>query len=176
MTTVSKVFNTIDIIIEKATRITATIAVAAFTIITFFQVIGRNFFKLPMIWSMDVSTLCFTWCVFMGATLAVKFRSHYNVSIFPESWKKVNTALDVFADILGGVLFFCLIYYGIKYTKMGAKRVSDSLGITMNYLYFVIPFSAFFMFYYNLRVLISDIIKFCRLCKSDSPVQTEERE
>lgn len=168
-------FNTIDAVFIKIAQVLATLSVAAFTFITFFQVIGRNLFRIPMIWSMDVSTLCFTWCVFIGSTIAVYRRSHYSVSIFPPNWSKLDAFLDLFGDLVGTFLFTCLIYYGIKYTKMGLKRRSDSLEITMNYFYCVIPISSCFMLYFNLRIIIKDILRIIKIfCTSDKKTVSDK--
>lgn len=149
----------------KICKFLAAVCVGAFTVITFAQVIGRNFLKIPMIWSIDMCTLLFTWCVFLGCILGVYYRSHYIVELFPERMEKTNTSLDLLVDIIVACYFFWLVKYGIGYTKIGMKGIMESMLISKAWCYVVIPISGGIMFWMNLQWILKDFWKLVNLFK-----------
>lgn len=149
----------------KVCKAVAGLCTAVFTLVTFGQVIGRNFLKIPMIWSMDICTLMFTWCVFLGCIMGVYYRSHYRIELFPERLKKTNVIMDLFADILCGIFYYWLVQYGIKYTEIGMRGIMESTRWPKGYLYVVVPIAGAIMFWMNIQIFLEDIHKLIGLLK-----------
>lgn len=149
----------------KVCKALAGLCVAAFTLVTFAQVIGRNFLKIPMIWSIDVCTLMFTWCVFLGCIMGVYYRSHYRIELFPERLVIANTCMDIFSDVLCGLFYYWLIKYGIAYVKIGMRGIMESMRLPKGYLYLVVPVAAAVMFWMNIQIFLEDLHKLIGLLK-----------
>ena len=99
-----------------------------FVIIITLQVVGRNFLKIPMVWSNDLSVVFFVWAVFFGSAIAVRYRRHYVLEFLPEKFRKANCFLDIIGDISGLIFFYIFIRYGYNYTVMGLIRLSPAFS------------------------------------------------
>jgi len=165
MSIINALYVKLEDVIEKLCKVIGGISVAAFVLITFMQVLGRNFFQLPMIWANDLSVISFVWATFFGSAIAVRYRRHYILELIPDKYVKTNCFLDLVGDLSGFVFFYALIRYGYIYAEMGLVRLSTSLGIPEAYFFACIPFSACFMMFFNIGVFVKDVQRFQALCK-----------
>lgn len=102
------------------------------------QVLARNLFALPMIWTLDLAQLLFAWCIFVGAGLAFRQGAHYIVDLWPAegrlSW------IPVLAGFAAGVVVaYVLIRHGAEMVDLMARRKSQSLGISRSWYFVPIP-------------------------------------
>ncbi len=145
--------------IENICKIIGGVSVAVFVSIISLQVVGRNLFKIPMVWSNDLSVVFFVWAVFFGSAIAVRYRKHYVLEFLPEKFQKSNCLLDIVGDISGLLFFGILIKYGYNFTVMGLNRLSPSMNIPQAYFFACIPLSAGFMIWYTILNLVEDVQK-----------------
>ena len=145
--------------IEKVCKFIGGFSVTVFVIIITLQVVGRNFLKIPMVWSNDLSVVFFVWAVFFGSAIAVRYRRHYVLEFLPEKFRKANCFLDIIGDISGLIFFYILIRYGYNYTVMGLTRLSPSMNIPQAYFFSCIPLSGCFMMWYTILNLLEDLVK-----------------
>lgn len=167
------IYKKINYYLEKIILAMGGVALALFLIIVFSQIILRNIFKMPLIWANDVSLILFIWSVFLGASCAVKYKTHYVVDVFPQRFVKANAFLDIIADIAGFIFFYVLIRHGALYTILSASRISTSLSISQAYFLMVIPLSGIAMTIFNIGNIAIDIERFILLIKEKS--SEEER-
>lgn len=165
MSELQKIYVKVENIIEKASRIIGGISVAGFVLIIFMQVIGRNVLQLPMIWANDLAVITFVWATFFGSAIAVRYKRHYVLELIPEKHVKTNAFLNIFADICGFVFFYVLLVYGYEYAEMGLSRLSTSMGIPEAYFFACVPFSAFFMLFFNIGVFVKDVQAFAAVLR-----------
>lgn len=78
------------------------------SLLTFYEVLMRYFFKAPTTWSIDYSIYLIMWGTFLGAAFTLKAGSHIYVDIilmrFPEKMRKIITV-----GIYCLIIIFCLI-------------------------------------------------------------------
>ncbi len=134
----------------------STMILFVFVFVVLLQVFARNFLKIAIDWTSEVSLLCFVWSVFLGSACAITSRSHYVVDLFPPEYVKTNMVLIVIADILVMGVIFVMLFGGTKFVVLGMKRLSTSLEIPRFWLYVSMPLSGFFMLLYNFENLVAD--------------------
>ena len=111
-------------------------------IVVLMQVLFRNILQLPLIWTLDLAQLCFSWCIFIGAAVAFRRDAHYQLDIIPASWKAAAKWQRIIALLLSAIVIYVLLVYGIVFTEIGLTRSSLSLGITELWFFLPIPLGA----------------------------------
>lgn len=123
-----KILTKVNDIIEKIYRTIGTILMMVLIAVVFSSVIIRNVFKNPMLWSVEVSIICFIWMIFLGAAIAVRGRRHYVVEVIPTKYKKTNLIFDIIADIISYALIYVMIVNGVIFAKMGTATEAAAVA------------------------------------------------
>jgi TRAP-type C4-dicarboxylate transport system permease small subunit len=122
--------------------------------VVFMQVIARNLLEIPLIWTLDLAQLLFSWCIFLGAALAFRKGQHYVVNLWPDTgplaWIPVAAS---FAASL--VVIYVLIRNGAAMTQISLNRMSPSLGITEFWFFIPIPIGGAFMALFLVEKILS---------------------
>ncbi len=129
----------------------SVVLLSVFTFVIFLQVLSRNYFHWPLLWTNEVALACFMWTVFLGSAVAVRQKKHYVVEVFPRKFAALNLALDAIATVSIYVLIYVMIFHGYRFGKMGLKTFSTSIGISQAYFFFAIPVSGVGMLLFHLE-------------------------
>lgn len=124
--------------LETLTSWVMAAAFAALICVVALQVLARNVFSLPMIWTLDVAQLLFAWCIFLGAGVAFRRGTHYIVDLWPAegplAW------IPVACGFLAGVIVvYVLLWHGIDMAEITARRQSQTLGTSLAWNFAPIP-------------------------------------
>lgn len=128
---------------------------SSFIAMTFLQVVLRYVFHSSLFWGEEFIKFAFTWCIFLGAALAVDRSQHFNIDFItgylPEKYQKI---LRQFAQIsiLLVVLFF--IFEGIKVAFEARAEISLILRMPMIFVYASIPLSMMYMLLCTIRNIL----------------------
>ena len=118
---------------------------AGMIVVVFTQVFARNILQVPMVWTLDMAQLLFSWCIFMGAALALRWDAHYVLDLMPDHWHVSRTSLKIFAHIGSVIVVGVMLYNGVIFTDMGLTRFAPALGISEFWFFLPIPLSAALM-------------------------------
>jgi len=120
--------------IEQALGIFLVLAIVAMVGV---QVVSRYFFNQPMAWVEELSTYCFIWTVFVGASIALKQDRHIAItalelclSDIQKRWLKVLIWISVLAFLL------IMIPHGYKVMQVEARSKSVSLPVDIPRMWF----------------------------------------
>lgn len=130
---------------------------AGLIIVVFLQVFARNVLEIPLVWTLDIAQLLFTWCIFLGAALAIKWDAHYNLDLVPDNWKRTGSVLKIVGHIASAIVIFVLIYHGALFTELGSDRTSPSLGITEFWYFVAIPLGGAAMALFLIEIIPDDL-------------------
>lgn len=138
--------------IDRLVRGILALLFAGLIAVVAFQIAARNILLISSPWSLDVAQLLFSWCIFLGAGLAFRYREHYTVNLWP-----AHSPLDIIpaiAAFLASVaVIFVLIRHGIAMSGIGLNRLSLSLNISEFWFYLPIPVCGFLMALFQLEKL-----------------------
>jgi TRAP-type transport system small permease protein len=103
-------------------------------------------------WAEDIAKLLFTWIVFLGGAVAVKYDAHVRMGMFTDRikgraavwWGWVVRASPLVVGIL-------LMIFGVRIVQISMFREMPSLEISVGYFMTVIPFSGALMIFYVVR-------------------------
>jgi TRAP-type C4-dicarboxylate transport system permease small subunit len=132
------------------------ISVAAMVVmlaVIFMQVITRYIFGFSFEWSEELARFLFVWVVFLGSALIMGEEGHLAVELLPRILKgtKPGFVLNLFINACGYVFIFILIVQGWKMTETMTFQTAPGLGISMSYVYAIMPLSGVLMLLYHMK-------------------------
>ncbi|WP_080872596.1 TRAP transporter small permease [Oceanobacillus timonensis] len=123
--------------------IVITVVMTASLVIMIF---GRNFFNTSFASLEEISRFTFVWLTFIGAAIAFKRKEHMGMDFIVSKLKgKTAQYVEVIQDIFALILFALFIYYGTQLAVLNMNVVSLQSGISMGYVYSIIPIAGFIM-------------------------------
>lgn len=124
----------------------------------FLQVTARNILKVPMVWTLDVAQLLFSWCIFIGAAFAFRKGGHYVVDIWPKAGP-LNFLPTTASLIASVIVIYVLIWNGTVMSLIGFNRFTPSLGISEFWFFLPIPLGGVCMALFLLEHMIEGLRK-----------------
>ncbi|MGE4296898.1 MAG: TRAP transporter small permease [Desulfovibrionaceae bacterium] len=118
--------------------------------IIFVQVIFRYCFGHSFEWSEELARFLFVWVVFLGSALIMGESGHLAVRFLPEKFKDrlFGLVLETFINLCSYVFILLLLVQGGKMTSIMTFQTAPGLGISMSWVYSVLPVSAALMMLY----------------------------
>jgi TRAP-type C4-dicarboxylate transport system permease small subunit len=138
-----------------------------FTLVVLFQVLSRNYLLISVPWTDEVALIFFVWSVFLGAALGVRKRTHFLVELFPRSWVRLNSFLDLVSDFLVLGMVAVLLWGGAIFARMGLRRNFSSIIVTQMYLFVSMPIAAFCMLLFSIENLAGDLGRFRKILRGE---------
>jgi TRAP-type C4-dicarboxylate transport system permease small subunit len=146
-------------------QVVLTVLMAALIVPVSMQILSRYTGIIPRyIWTEEIARFCFIWIVMIGAMIAVRDGSHFDVDVLPKVSAKVEAGLRIFTHV--AMLLVALVYvtYGYGFAKFGAIQSSEIAGLPMLTIYIAWPLAgvtwlAFLgeKFFEDLRILRGEI-------------------
>ncbi|MGV6988040.1 TRAP transporter small permease [Testudinibacter sp. P80/BLE/0925] len=137
-------------------EILASVFLAIIVILSAYGVVTRYILNSPSAWVEEVCIVFFIWFTFLASSALAKnnelIRIDYLLTKIPA--RIANIIDGIFQPL---VMIFCLIfmiYLGFKLLPMAQFRFTPSLQLSYAYIYAVIPISASFMFFYEVRKIV----------------------
>lgn len=141
--------NKISNLLEKVTNIALILLMLLLTVSTTLQVITRFILKSPLMWTEESSRMSFIWIALLGSTLATKHREHLSLDFivykFPKTLRNI-IRLVVHLMMMSTAMLF--IVAGWEFVSKNITRISETIGISMIYLYIAAPISGILMLFY----------------------------
>lgn len=144
--------NKIRNILDKILEIGCVIIFVFITIVGLYQIITRYVFNSPSTVSEELLIFSFTWLSLLASALVFGKKEHMRMSFLGDKLKGKNaTYLEILTEII--IFTFSivvLVYGGIQITKLTMTQITASLGITMGYVYIILPISGVLICIYNI--------------------------
>ncbi|HEV8674329.1 MAG TPA: TRAP transporter small permease [Methylomirabilota bacterium] len=119
---------------------------AFITLGIFIQVCLRYLFSVAFIWGEELSLFAFIWCVFLGAAVNTRRRSHFAFDFLAGLLRgRAAAAQHLLVDLIVLAFSLFMLVKGYEFARVGVKRLSPGLGITMFVPTLIIPVSAAYM-------------------------------
>lgn len=115
---------------------------AAMTIIVFVQVVMRYVFSNSLSWSEEMARFIFLWLSWIGASYAVRERSHFRVEMFANMIKgRTRVYFEYMVLVVWFSFSFFLAWYGTKLLLFlqDTGQVSAAMQIPMTWPYASVP-------------------------------------
>jgi TRAP-type C4-dicarboxylate transport system permease small subunit len=123
----------LNAVIYQTLRIALTVLLAAMIIPVTLQIASRFVDVIPRyIWTEEVARFCLIWLIMLGASVAVRDGTHFDVDVLPEPKTAKGKAIGhmiVHTAILLVALTFVL--FGWRFADFGWQQSSEMTGINM---------------------------------------------
>lgn len=104
------------------------------------QIVGRFVLAAPVVWSEEIARYVFAWIVFIGASDAIRSRSHIAVDLVPNMLPlRGRLALGLAMDIILLVVLVALVWLGVEGTLRSHRLPSVTMDLPQSFLYGVVP-------------------------------------
>ncbi len=115
---------------------------AAMTVLVFIQVVMRYIFSNSLSWSEELARFTFLWLSWIGASYAVKERSHFRVEMFADMIKgTARRQFEYFILIVWFAFSFALAWLGTELVifLFDTGQTSAAMDIPMTLPYASVP-------------------------------------
>ena len=154
--------NTMKTFIEgyhRLLKMVLTLLMAVIIIPVALQILSRYTGLIPRyIWTEEVARFCFVWIIMIGAMVAVRDGTHFDVDLLPhaktdKSQGIRNLVVHVAIAVMAG--FFC--YYGFKFAQFGFRQNSEMSGINMATIYVSFPLAGVTWLLFLTEKIVEDV-------------------
>lgn len=101
------------------------------------QILSRYTGIIPrFIWTEEIARFCFVWIIMIGAMIAVRDGTHFDVDVLPRSASKyVEFASRMFVHLAILCMALSFIYWGYDFGILGSRQRSEISGLPMLTIY-----------------------------------------
>ncbi|MBE0614247.1 MAG: TRAP transporter small permease [Burkholderiales bacterium] len=119
--------------IYRGLQILLTLLIAILILPVTMQVLARYSDSVPnYIWTEEMARFCLIWIIMLGASIAVRDGTHFDVDVLPHPKTAVGLALSRMV-VHGAVFLVAIIFlaFGWRFAEFGYDQSSELTGINM---------------------------------------------
>ena len=122
-------------------KILITVLMAALIVPVSMQILSRYTGLIPRyIWTEEIARFCFVWIILIGAMIAVRDGTHFDVDVLPHSANhRIEFASKLFVNIAILVMALSFLWWGRDFFVLGARQQSEIFGLPMWMIYVAWP-------------------------------------
>ena len=143
--------------LDKALQMLLAAMFACMIFVVFLQVFSRNVLEVSFIGILDIAQLLFSWSIFLGAAVALRWDTHYNLDLIPAHWHKTNVLLKAFGHSASLVVVYVLAVHGYDFTINSSSQEIPSLQISGLWLFLPIPLGGIAMGLFLIEMIPDEI-------------------
>ena len=126
----------------------------------FLQIVLRYGFDTSFLWAEELSLFAFTWCIYLGAAICVRRRTHFAFDFLAGLLSGRAAAIQrLLVDLITIGIAAALVVDGWSYAQLSIQRLSPALGISLFVPTIIIPISGALM----IMAVIPAAVRDCRL-------------
>lgn len=130
------------------------------------QIIARDIFRDPLMFTEELARFLFLWMVFLGIPWVTKEGMNICIDIAPKWMTHRNKAVfNIVVEILTIAMFVYLIYNSIVYIKFSWINPAPAMRISMGIVYLCLPIGGVFTIARSIERIVVHIV---RLKKGDN--------
>jgi TRAP-type transport system small permease protein len=110
------------------------------SVAVFLGVFFRYLLRDPLIWSEELSLICFAWLIFIGAAICSRQKKHMSIDTFTSLLpSKAIPILDRWTRYLMMLITGILIYFGFRHAIYAYPTQTTALGLSWTYVFLSVP-------------------------------------
>lgn len=118
-------------------KVLLTLLMAVLIIPVSMQIISRYTGLIPRyIWTEEIARFCFVWIILIGAMIAVRDGTHFDVDVLPHSSSRlIELIMKLFVYAAMTVAAMTFVIYGYDFAILGSRQQSEIAGLPMLSIY-----------------------------------------
>ena len=130
------------------------------------QIVSRYTALIPSyIWTEELSRFMFIWMVMIGAMVAVREGTHFDVDVWPDLSPRASARLHIFSNLFVLVFALVFVWWGIKFVRFGWSQESEMAELPMPFIFLAWPVAGLTWLVFLGEAFVRDI----RLLSSKGP-------
>jgi TRAP-type transport system small permease protein len=142
----------------RGLQLLLTFLIAILIVPVTMQIVARYTDVIPnYIWTEEMARFCLIWIIMLGASIAVRDGTHFDVDVLPHP--KTAAGLALSRMVVHGVIFLvALIFlgFGWRFAQFGYDQSSELTGINMVTIHIAWPFAGFTWVVFTLEKFYDD--------------------
>lgn len=159
-------YSRLTLLAERVLLAACAVLFGVLSLTVFYQVIARNLLGGGGLWTFEMAQLTVSWCVFLGAAVAVRRGVHYVVDVLPAEYRVANAILKLFSSAAITLFALVMFIHGLDFLTVGGRIGLNTLPWTLYWNYLPIVLSGFFMLVFMVEIWIRDLKAFDRPSRS----------
>ncbi len=152
-------------------QILLTVLMAGLLVPVCLQILSRYTGLIPRyIWTEEIARFCFIWIVMIGAMIAVRDGTHFDVDILPKLKPKTEAVFRLFSHVAMLAVALIFVTYGYQFAKFGSIQTSEIAGLPMLSIYIAWPLAGFTWLAFLGEKFIEDL----KIMRGDMPPPEHE--
>jgi TRAP-type transport system small permease protein len=104
------------------------------------QILSRYTGLVPRyIWTEEIARFCFIWIIMLGAMIAVRDGTHFDVDVLPKGSAKAQAISRMVVHVLMVLAALIFLVYGYGFAQFGAIQYSEIAQLPMLTIYIAWP-------------------------------------
>jgi TRAP-type C4-dicarboxylate transport system permease small subunit len=104
------------------------------------QILSRFTTLIPRyIWTEEMARFFFIWMVMLGAMVAVREGTHFDVDVWPELRPRADAILRMVSSVFMLMLAGVFVWWGVQFTAFGWDQTSEIADLPMWLIFIVWP-------------------------------------
>ena len=121
-------------------QIAITVLMALLIVPVTMQILSRYTGVIPRyIWTEEVARFCFMWIIMIGAMIAVRDGTHFDVDVLPRLSPRFDAAARILVHLAMLLVALIFVTYGYDFARFGARQSSELAGLPMLTIYIAWP-------------------------------------
>lgn len=122
-------------------KILLTVLMAALIVPVTMQILSRYTGLIPRyIWTEEIARFCFVWIILIGAMIAVRDGTHFDVDVLPHSSNPVvEFGFKLFVNTAILLMALSFLWWGYDFYILGSRQRSEIFGLPMWMIYVAWP-------------------------------------
>jgi TRAP-type C4-dicarboxylate transport system permease small subunit len=127
----------------RVLQVLLTLLIGVLIVPVAMQILSRYTGVIPRyIWTEEIARFAFIWIIMIGAAIAVRDGSHFDVDLLPEAktrrWWLVSRLVVNLSIALTAVIF---LVWGWDFAILGSRQLSEIAGLPMLSIYIAWPWA-----------------------------------
>jgi TRAP-type transport system small permease protein len=133
-------------------------SVAILIVPVMLQIFSRYLGFIPRyIWTEELARFCFIWMIMIGAMLAVREGTHFDVDLLPQLPPQLNAVLRIITHLAMFVFALVFLYFGYQFAQFGANQSSELAELPMWLIFIAWPLAGAFWLLFLIEKFAEDI-------------------
>lgn len=145
--------------LDRLLKILVASCMALMVVVVTWQVVSRYALGDPSQWSEEVARMLLIWVGLLGGVLAYRENAHLGIDLLHQKVGAIGKRrLEMITHISCGLFALAILVIGggsLVQLTWELKQTTAALGISMAWVYAVLPLSGVLIFFYSIASLVS---------------------
>lgn len=145
--------------LSRLLKFILTLLMAVMIVPVLLQILSRYLGVVPRyIWTEEAARFCFVWIIMIGAMIAVREGTHFDVDLMPAPKSSREAGISrLMIHLCMVVMAIVFAWYGAQFARFGLIQNSEMSGINMASIYISFPLAGAVWLLFLAEKIVQDV-------------------